>query len=271
MARAISMRLSVPKGSPTAGRSARSCEAEVVEDAQGLLGERSLLPPHTEAERRPYVADLAVVWAPTITFSSTVRRGKSARFWNVRAMPRRAMPWAGTSSRSVPSKRTLAARRLVDAADDVEQRRLAGAVRPDQPTDLAGLDREGQLVQRHDAAEAHAHLADVENRQRINHPPGGHTVRAPAGPAHRSSPAPGLRPTRPGPHPAVHRSASRGRPGNRVARMDELLPDLDRFQKEARIWLEASAEPLPESASERGSPSRRSGARARTRSRSSST
>jgi alkylation response protein AidB-like acyl-CoA dehydrogenase len=36
--------------------------------------------------------------------------------------------------------------------------------------------------------------------------------------------------------------------------MDELLPDLDRFQKEARIWLEASAEPLPESASEEGSP-----------------
>ena len=34
--------------------------------------------------------------------------------------------------------------------------------------------------------------------------------------------------------------------------MDELLPDLDRFQKEARIWLEASAEPLPESASEEG-------------------
>ena len=32
---------------------------------------------------------------------------------------------------------TLPARRLVDAADDVEHRRLAGAVRPDQPADVA--------------------------------------------------------------------------------------------------------------------------------------
>ena len=47
------------------------------------------------------------LWAPTITFSSTVRRGKRARFWKVRATPSRAMPWAWTRSRSRPSNVTV--------------------------------------------------------------------------------------------------------------------------------------------------------------------
>ena len=47
---------------------------------------------------------LEVEVAPTMTFSSTVIVGNSARFWNVRATPAPAMPWAGTSSRLRPSK-----------------------------------------------------------------------------------------------------------------------------------------------------------------------
>ena len=46
------------------------------------------------------------LWAPTITFSSNVIVGNSARFWNVRAMPSSAMPCGGTASRSVPSNTT---------------------------------------------------------------------------------------------------------------------------------------------------------------------
>ena len=120
------------------------------------------------------------------------------------------MPWAGTLRRSAPSKRDLAARRLVDAGDDVEERRLAGAVRPDQPTDLADLDREGQLVQRHDAAEADAHLADVENRQRITTP----LVGAPLAllRVRRTVAALLLAPSRPGRPAGRHRSALRGGP-----------------------------------------------------------
>ena len=52
--------------------------------------------------------------------------------------------------------------RLVDAADDVEHRRLAGTVRPDQAADLALVDREGQAVERHDATEADRDLLYVE-------------------------------------------------------------------------------------------------------------
>ena len=48
--------------------------------------------------------------------------------------------------------------RLVEARDHVESRRLAGAVRPDQPRDLTFLDLERHLVERDDAAEA---LGDV--------------------------------------------------------------------------------------------------------------
>ena len=102
------------------------------------------------------------LWAPTITFSSSVIVGNSARFWNVRAMPSAAIPCAGTSSRSWPSKSHTSGGRLVDAADDVEHRRLAGAVRTDQPADLTVLDREAQAVQRNDAPEAHGDLANIK-------------------------------------------------------------------------------------------------------------
>ena len=63
-----------------------------------------------------------------------------------------------------------AAGRLVDPRHDVEERRLAGAVGPDQAADLAPLDGEGELVEGHDAAEADAHVTHVENRQRLTIP-----------------------------------------------------------------------------------------------------
>ncbi len=45
--------------------------------------------------------------APMSTLSSTERPGKRATFWNVRAMPMRAMRCGGTANRSWPSKVTL--------------------------------------------------------------------------------------------------------------------------------------------------------------------
>ena len=78
------------------------------------------------------------------------------------------------------ARRTMhpAPRRLVDAADDVEHRRLAGAVRPDEPADLALVDGERQPVERDDAAEAHRDVAHVEQRS---------TAAASVGPPGRSS------------------------------------------------------------------------------------
>src|SRR5262249_41369707 len=55
-------------------------------------------------------------------------------------------------------------RRLVDAADAIEQRRLAGTVGPDERADLTGVDRERQVDQGNDAAELDAYLLDVQQR-----------------------------------------------------------------------------------------------------------
>jgi hypothetical protein len=54
-------------------------------------------------------------------------------------------------------------RRLVEAGDAVEHRGLPGAVRPDQRGDLAAPDIEGQVVDRHQPAEAHRQMLDAED------------------------------------------------------------------------------------------------------------
>ena len=110
-------------------------------------------------------------WAPTITFSSSVMVGNSARFWNVRAMPSRAMPWAGTRQQVVAPEQHPALGRLVDAADDVEHRRLARTVRTDQPADLTFVDREAELVEREDATESHRHALNIEKTHLAPVPP----------------------------------------------------------------------------------------------------
>ena len=56
----------------------------------------------------------------------------------------------------------VAGARLVEPAEAVEERGLAGAVRPDQAEDLALMHVERHAVQRDDAAE---HDADVANRK----------------------------------------------------------------------------------------------------------
>ena len=93
--------------------------------------------------------------------------GNSARFWKVRAMPKRGDPVGGTASRSLPFERHPAVGGLVDPADDVEHRGLAGAVRTDEAADLARVDRERQAVERGDAAEAHGDVFDFQYGQRV--------------------------------------------------------------------------------------------------------
>ena len=129
-----------------------SCAEQLAGDVARRGGPRASTPMRRSPARSP---TLPWLWAPTITFSSSVIDGNRARFWNVRAMPRLAMPWAGTASRSRAVEVHRARGRVVDPADDVEHRRLAGAVGPDQAADLALVDREGEPVERDDAAEAH--------------------------------------------------------------------------------------------------------------------
>ncbi len=63
---------------------------------------------------------------------------------------------------AVEGDRTLG--RFVQPADDVEQRRLAGAVGSDQGADLAFIEAEGETVERLDAPETNPHVLDVQQR-----------------------------------------------------------------------------------------------------------
>jgi hypothetical protein len=52
---------------------------------------------------------------------------------------------------------------LLEPADDLHQRRLAGAVVPEQAEDLALVQVEADVAQRDDRAEALAHVLDAED------------------------------------------------------------------------------------------------------------
>ena len=76
-------------------------------------------------------------------------------------MPRPAS-WCGrTRAQRRPFQRDLPASGPHEAADDVEQRRLAGAVGADHADHLAGRDREGDVVERGEPAEAHGDPGDA--------------------------------------------------------------------------------------------------------------
>ncbi len=88
-------------------------------------------------------------------------------FWNVRAMPRRVISFRLRPAIDLPGEAHVAIRRLEDAGDDVEDRRLARAVRPDQPEDLAAIDVKVDGVEGSHAAEAHRQPGEIE--QRLSH------------------------------------------------------------------------------------------------------
>ena len=142
---------------------------------RGLLGARAPVAQRSRPTRRPCVRTCR----PIITFSSAERLANSRMFWNVRAMPRAATS-CGFRPRERPAvERERAAVRVVDAGEHVEQRRLARAVGPDQPVDLAVADRERHVGERLHAAEA---LADAFGRQQRQRSPGiaaGHARRPP--------------------------------------------------------------------------------------------
>ncbi len=103
--------------------------------------------------------------APTITLSVTVIRWNIARFWNVRPRPRPATSCVATAGERAALEHDVARLVLVEPAHAVEQGRLAGAVGADQAADVAAADVEADVVEGHDAAEAHADTSDAEQRR----------------------------------------------------------------------------------------------------------
>ena len=80
----------------------------------------------------------------SITFSATVSVGRSWKNWNTipTLRPRHARePIVGQALDRGPADRHAAGRGAVDAADHVEQRRLAASRPADNRNELAGLDR----------------------------------------------------------------------------------------------------------------------------------
>jgi len=73
--------------------------------------------------------------------------------------------WPGNMHRP-PIKENLALIGLVNSGDDLDQRGLAGAVIPDQPDDLAGVDIHTHVVNCGQAAEA---LDNVPHREQRFH------------------------------------------------------------------------------------------------------
>jgi hypothetical protein len=77
-------------------------------------------------------------------------------------MPSRAR-WCRLATRDVATvELDLARVRPEQPGDDVEQRRLAGAVGTDQPRDVTDLDVDRHVAERLQAAEADRDLAHVE-------------------------------------------------------------------------------------------------------------
>ena len=79
-------------------------------------------------------------------------------------MPRRAISNGRQPTIDSPRKTTSPDGERERAGDQVEHRALAGAVRADQAEDLAGLDRERQVVDGDQAAELLARRPHVEQR-----------------------------------------------------------------------------------------------------------
>ena len=75
---------------------------------------------------------------PSMALSSTGSVGSRRGFWKVRAMPRRERCWHRGGRQVFAVEADPAAVRLVVAGEEVEQRRLAAAVRADQAVHFAG-------------------------------------------------------------------------------------------------------------------------------------
>ena len=82
--------------------------------------------------------------------------------WNVRAIPRPRDLVRLEAGDALAVEDDVATGRLVDARDQVEQRRLAGAVRADHADDLAPVDVEIEIVDDLEAAEGHRDALQIE-------------------------------------------------------------------------------------------------------------
>ena len=102
--------------------------------------------------------------AAASTFSNTLRPENRRTSWKVRTRPARAISADVQRRDLLAAEHDGAGRRPLEAGEHVDERRLAGAVRADQPEDLALPQLEVDAVERLDAADVHADVSRLEKR-----------------------------------------------------------------------------------------------------------
>ena len=174
--------------------------------------------------------------APAMMFSSTVRSSKSSRDWNERRRPLLRPTGRAPAGDVLAVDADLALRGLDEPGDRVDQRGLAGAVRPDEPDDLPGLDLEAHVVDGHGAPEPHREILDAKGRgldpARARH----RGARAPAGRGARASSGPSPRPRTAGraaPLGCATTETSSRTPPNKVVHEPSVEPALERLVADA--------------------------------------
>ena len=157
---ATSRSFRTPSGSRPAGRSRyaaspnRSSISSVAVPARA--GERS--------ECAQACAAAATMPTATRRFSRALSVLKSCGIWKERDTPSCVTRRGWSAVSSWPSQRMRARGRLEVAGDHVDERRLAGAVRADQPHDRLRLDRDVDVGGGDDRAEAAVDVARDEDR-----------------------------------------------------------------------------------------------------------
>jgi len=146
-ARASSMRLSVPKGSPP-----EVAELEVLEHHQSLFAAAPL----REGAHLRVGPDEQVFEHRHVLEEHDVLEGArdSQSHDPVRRRPNQVLA----------VEEDAAAVRAIQPRDQIEERRLSGTVRPDQPDDLSFLHRKRDVGQRDDAAEPPRDLLNRKKR-----------------------------------------------------------------------------------------------------------
>ena len=124
-------------------RCARASSCSVLEQRVGLVDRRraAARPCVCQTPRAPLRSQTA-----STTDSSTVRPGNSVLIWNVRVMPRLTRSCCGSDVMLLVAEEHLARGRREHARQQVDERRLAGAVRADQRVPRAGRERQRHVA-----------------------------------------------------------------------------------------------------------------------------
>ena len=122
-----------------------------------------------------------------MTLSITVMVSKLFTTWKVRAMPRWQRSAAGSAVTSSPSNTIEPWVGGSTPGDQVEQRRLAGAVGADQADDLAAPDRNRDIAVGDEAAEALPDAAGFQQRASSRRLPCAGGENSPTSPSGRAS------------------------------------------------------------------------------------